>query len=143
MHDRGAHEHKCRLSAIRAWLDYSVVGQVLPRIYRIPDIKVGRVFYRQTTSRSISAHTGSAALPAGITVEGATPHRGGEMVNFGVHHLSLPGGAPAPKNGGSLPPLSPLSCGAPPRRARGGRARRSLAWLCRSGRGESVPTRVQ
>ena len=29
------------------------------------------------------------------------------MVNFGVHHLPLPGGAPAPKNRGSLPPLPP------------------------------------
>ena len=42
--DPRLHEHKWRLSAIRVWLDYSVVGQVLPRIYRIPDIKVGRVF---------------------------------------------------------------------------------------------------
>ena len=29
------------------------------------------------------------------------------MVNFGVHHLPLPGGAPAPRNRGSLPPLPP------------------------------------
>jgi len=29
------------------------------------------------------------------------------MVNFDVHHLPLPGGAPAPKNRGSLPPLPP------------------------------------
>ena len=29
------------------------------------------------------------------------------MVNFGVHHLPLPGGAPAPKIGGSLLPLPP------------------------------------
>ena len=29
------------------------------------------------------------------------------MVNFGVHHLPLSGGAPAPKNRGSLPPLPP------------------------------------
>jgi len=28
-------------------------------------------------------------------------------VNFGVHHLPLPGAAPAPKNTGSLPPPSP------------------------------------
>ena len=29
------------------------------------------------------------------------------MVDFGVHHLPLPGGAPAPKNRGSLSPPSP------------------------------------
>ena len=28
-------------------------------------------------------------------------------MDFGVHHLPLPGGAPAPKIGGSLPPLPP------------------------------------
>ena len=35
------------------------------------------------------------------------PRRGGEMVDFGVHHLPLPGGAPAPKKWGSLSPPSP------------------------------------
>ena len=44
------------------------------------------------------------------------------MVNFGVHHLPLPGGAPAPKKPGSLPPPSPLPCGAPTRRVRRGHA---------------------
>ena len=29
------------------------------------------------------------------------------MVNFGVHHLPLPGAAPAVKKRGSLPPLPP------------------------------------
>ena len=29
------------------------------------------------------------------------------MVDFGVHHLPLPGGAPAPKKWGSLSPPSP------------------------------------
>ena len=29
------------------------------------------------------------------------------MVDFGAHHLPLPGGAPAPKNPGSIPPLPP------------------------------------
>ena len=29
------------------------------------------------------------------------------MVGFRVEHLPLPGGAPAPKNTGSLPPLTP------------------------------------
>ena len=42
------------------------------------------------------------------------------MVNFGVHHLPLPGAAPAKKNRGSLPPLPPP----PVRRAgRGGDTR--------------------
>ena len=43
---------------------------------------------------------------------------------------------------GSLPPPAPLSCGAATRRAGGGRARRSLASLCRCGRGISVLSRV-
>ena len=42
------------------------------------------------------------------------------MVAFRVAHLSLPGGAPAPKKTGSLSPPSPLPCGAPLCRARGG-----------------------
>ena len=45
------------------------------------------------------------------------------MVNFGVHHLPLPGGAPAPKNRGSLPPPTPLPCGVEMRRARRGTRR--------------------
>ena len=60
-----------------------------------------------------------SAFPPGITVEGATPKRGGLTVNCGVKRPTLPDGAPASKKPGSLPPLSPLSCGAPPRRARG------------------------
>ena len=36
-----------------------------------------------------------------------------------MNNLPLPRGASAVKNAGSLPPLAPLSCGAPPRRARG------------------------
>ena len=65
LHDRGPHQHKWRLSAIRALRDSLVVGQVMPRIYRISDIKFGLVFWKQTTSRSISVHTGSAAFPQG------------------------------------------------------------------------------
>ena len=34
------------------------------------------------------------------------------MVNFGVHDLPLPGGPPAPKNRGGLPPRSLAPCGA-------------------------------
>ena len=49
----------------------------------------------------------SMAFPPGITVAGATLKWGGVVVDFGVHHLPLPGGAPAPKNPGSLPPPSP------------------------------------
>ena len=29
-------------------------------------------------------------FPPGITVEGATPKRGGKVVDFSVHHLPLP-----------------------------------------------------
>ena len=35
------------------------------------------------------------------------------MVDRRVDHLPLPGGAPASKKGGSLPPPTPLPCGAP------------------------------
>ena len=65
MHDRGPHEHKWRLSAIRVLRDSLVVGQVMPRIYRIADIKVGLAFWKQATSRSIPVHTGSTAFPQG------------------------------------------------------------------------------
>ena len=41
-------------------------------------------------------------------------------VSFCLSPFTLPGGAPAAKKGGSLPPPAPLSCGAPPRGARGG-----------------------
>ena len=85
---------------------------------------------------------GRAGLPAGITMEGATPAEGRLRVSFSLSPFTLPGGAPAPKTRGSLPPLSPLSCGAPPRRAGGGHARRSLASLSRSGRRKSVLSRV-
>ena len=53
------------------------------------------------------ARKGARRLPARDHCGGSAPRRGGEMVNFGVHHLPLPGGAPAPKNRGSLPPLPP------------------------------------
>ena len=65
MHDRGPQEIKWCLSAILALRDSLVVRQVMPRIYRIADIKVGQVFWKQTTSRSILVHTGSAAFPQG------------------------------------------------------------------------------
>ena len=44
------------------------------------------------------------------------------MVNFGVHHLPLPGGAPAQKNRGSLPPPSPPPVRRRRRAVRGGDA---------------------
>ncbi len=64
----------------------------------------------------MSAKARLEAFPQGITVEGATPKRGGEVVDFGVHHLPLPGAAPAVKKGGSLPPLPPplVRCGEAP-----------------------------
>ena len=83
------------------------------------------------------------SLPAGITVEGATPPRGGLTVNCEVKRLTLPDAALAVKKGGSLPPPSPLSCGAPARRARRGHAGRRPAPFCRRGRGESMLTRVR
>ena len=65
------------------------------------------------------------------------------MVDFGVHHLPLPGGAPAPKKWGSLSPPASLSCGAPLRRARARHARRSLAFLVCSAGGNSVLSRLR
>ena len=62
------------------------------------------------------------AFPPGITVEGATPKRGGEVVDFGVHRLPLPGAAPAAKNRGRSLHFLPLLCVATTRRARRGRA---------------------
>ena len=63
----------------------------------------------------------SMAFPPGITVEGATPaFEGGGKVAKGLATFPPARGAPAPKNRGSLPPPAPLSCGAPPRRARRG-----------------------
>ena len=65
------------------------------------------------------------------------------MAGFSVGHLPVPGGASAAKRAGSLPPPAPLPCATPPRRAGGGRARRSLASLCRNARGKSVLSRVR
>ena len=69
-------------------------------------------------------------LPAGITVEGATP-RGGLTVNCKVKRLTRPDAAPAVKNGGSLPPPTPLPCGADAPGegdTRGAASLRGLAW---------------
>ncbi len=95
-----------------------------------PDRSVDRPWPRQL----------SMAFPPGTTVEGATPKRGGEVVDFGVHHLPLPGAAPAAKNPGSLPPLPP-----PPVRLHDapGTRRPPSRHGCRSRRGESAPTRLQ
>ena len=61
------------------------------------------------TGRLIGPNLGSARWPSrqGPLWRERPPKRGGEVVDFGVHHLPLPGGAPAPKNRGSLPPLPP------------------------------------
>ena len=67
--DPGLDEHKWHLPAIRVLLYYLVVGQGLPRIYRIPDIKVDLVVWKQTTSRSILVHTGLAAFPQGMPIQ--------------------------------------------------------------------------
>ena len=66
------------------------------------------------------------------------------MVDFGVHHLPLPGGAPAPKNRGVALSTTPPSRAAPRRTVRGGHARgqrRTARYF--GGFGQSVPTRVQ
>ena len=72
------------------------------------------------------------------------PKRGGKVVDFGVHHLPLPGAAPAAKNRGSLPPLPPppvwrhdAACEGVDTRCR---CRRGLYPI---GFGQSVPTRIQ
>ena len=51
--------------------------------------------------------------PQGSLWRERPPKRGGEVVDFGVHHLPLPGAAPAAKNRGSLPPPSSPPCDAP------------------------------
>ena len=84
------------------------------------------------------------AFPPGITVEGATLKRGGEVVDFGVHHLPLPGGAPAPKIGGSLPPIPPPPVWRHDAPCEGVDTRcRHRTGLYPIGLGQSAPTRVQ
>ena len=85
--------------------------------------------------RLIRPDLGSARWPSrqGSLWRERPRKRGGEVVDFGVHHLPLPGGAPAPKNPGSLPPLPP-----PPgvaHRARRGHARRRPATVVAAGAG--------
>ena len=84
-----------------------------------------------------------SAFPQGSLWRERPPEGRGDGVTIRVHQRPLPGGAPASKKGGSLPPPSPVSCGAPTRRARRGRAGRRPAALYRGGLGESVPTLVQ
>lgn len=50
LHDRGPHEQKWRLAAIRALRNSVVVGQVMLSIYRIADIKFGLALTKQATS---------------------------------------------------------------------------------------------
>ena len=50
----------------------------------------------------------SMAFPPGITAEGATPKNGGEMVNFGVHHLPFPVAHQRLKSGGRSLHFLPL-----------------------------------
>jgi len=56
----------------------------------------------------MSAKRRSMAFPPGITVEGATPETGGEMVNFGVHHLPCPVAHQRQKSGGRSLHFLPL-----------------------------------
>ena len=62
------------------------------------------------------------------------------MVDRRVDHLPLPGAAQAAKKGGALPPPSSLPCGA---RGEAGTRGAPPRHACRSGCGQSVPTRVQ
>ena len=73
-------------------------------------------------------------------MEGATPQRGGLIARHCARRLTLAGAAPAAQKGGSLPPPSPVSCGAPGEAGTRGAQPR---YACRRGRGKSVPTRVQ
>ena len=90
--------------------------------------------------------SGLGRLPAGFTVEGATPDGEGRWCEHSGAPSPLPGGASAAKKMGRSLHQHPLPCGAPTRRRAGGcgdaRGRRPTA-LYRSGLGESVPTRVQ
>ena len=84
-------------------------------------------------------------LPARDHCGGSDPRREGEVVDFGVHHLPLPGGAPAPKKVGVALSTIPPSRAAPRRTVRG-RARTGPAphgALLRRGFGQSVPIHVQ
>ena len=61
----------------------------------------------------------------------------------GLSGLAPSRGASAAKSRGSLPPSAPLPCGAPPRPAGGGHARRSLASAGLKGREKSVLSRFR
>ena len=66
------------------------------------------------------------------------------MVGFGVHHLPLPGAAPAAKKGGSLPPLPPPPVWRHDAPCEGVDTRcRHRTGLYSIGLRQSVPTRVQ
>ena len=67
--------------------------------------------------------TAMTAFPPGITLEGATPKRGGKVVDFGVHHLPSPVAHQRQKSGGRSLHFIPLPCSATTRRARRGRTR--------------------
>ena len=90
-------------------------------------------------------HAGAAldGLPAGDHFgESDLPARGGKGCPDPCPPLPSPV-AHQRRKGGSLSPPAPLSCGAPLRRARGGRARRSLASPFRRRRGKSVLSGVR
>ena len=103
----------------------------------------GRISSKICTSFIIHELSYATKQSAGITVEGATPPRGGLIARHCTRRLTLSGDAPATKRVGSLPPPAPLSYCAPFRRRRGGPARRSLASSFHIGGGKSVSSRVQ
>ena len=84
------------------------------------------------------------SLPAGITVEGATPPRGGVSGGPKGGPLTPPRWRTSAEKGGVAPSTSSPSRAAPRRAVRGGDARgRRRTTLYPRGFGESVPTRFQ
>jgi len=82
-------------------------------------------------------------LPARDHCGGSDPVRGGEMVNFGVHHLPCPVAHQRQKNRGRSLHFLPSRAAPPTRRARPAHADPHPTALYRRGHGQSVPTRLQ
>ncbi len=93
LHDRGPHEHQWRLPTIRALRDSRVVGQVMPGIYRIPDIKARLVLWgpRPVRSRSTSGRPPSRRDHGGGS---DPPKMGMKSAHIGAHMSSPVRAAP-------------------------------------------------
>ena len=79
----------------------------------------GRISSKICTSFIIHELSYATKQSAGITVEGATPPRGGLIARHCTRRFTLAGDALAEKRAGAISPPAPLSCGALLRRARG------------------------